>query len=105
MDIALKIILLGKIKEFARKRVLEQEILKGAKKGLEKLEAALDNFWNDSIEFVKNAQKVDNKYIPNAIEFATEELVLGTIEILKKEMNLRELIEEVLGEEKAAIGI
>ena len=52
MDIALKIILLGKIKEFARKRVLEQEILKGAKKGLEKLEAALDNFWNDSIEFV-----------------------------------------------------
>ncbi len=105
MDIALKIILLGKIKEFVRKRVLEEEIIKGSKKGLEKLDAVMHNFWENAEEFIRKAQKVDNKYIPNAIEIATEELALGTIGILKKEINVRNLIEEILGEEKTAIGI
>lgn len=105
MDIALKIILLGKIKEFARKRILEEEIIKGAKKGLEKLEAVMDNFWENAEKFIETSKKVDNKYIPDTIEIATEELASGTIEILKKEINIRNLIEEILGEEKTAIGI
>ncbi|RRD39121.1 hypothetical protein EII29_08375 [Leptotrichia sp. OH3620_COT-345] len=76
MNMALKIILLGKIKEFIRKRILEEEIIKGSKKGLEKLEAVMDNFWENIRKFIEKSKKVDNKYIPDSIEFATEELIL-----------------------------
>ena len=96
---------LNDLRQFTRKRVLEEEVIKGAKRGLEKLEAVEKDFWEKATAFSLEQKEKNNKYIPDAIEDFAEDLFIGTVEILKKELNLRELIEEVLGEEKTAIGI
>ena len=44
MDKQLQVILIGMLVDFTRKEVLEKEIIFGAKKGIEKLEAVKNNF-------------------------------------------------------------
>lgn len=105
MDVIIKMYVLGKIKEFARKRILEEEIIKGAKKGLEKLESVMKNFWENAENFIKKSKEIDNRYIPDVLEVVTEEISLEIIENFKKDINIRNLIEEILKEEKKEIGI
>jgi len=45
MDKQLQVILIGMLVDFTRKEVLEKEIIFGAKKGIEKLEAVKNNFF------------------------------------------------------------
>mgnify|MGYP000877528794 FL=1 len=55
MDKQLQVILIEMLVDFTRKEVLEKEIIFGAKKGIEKLEAVKNNFFGKFKEFVKKS--------------------------------------------------
>ena len=105
MNKQLQVILIGMLVDFTRKEVLEKEIIFGAKKGIEKLEAVQNNFFGKFKEFVQKAQEINNPYIPDDIEKFTEDLLLKGAETLEKTVNVDEIIHKILGEEKTAIGI
>ena len=105
MDKQLQVILIGMLVDFTRKEVLEKEIIFGAKKGIEKLEAVKNNFFGKFKDFVKKSQKINNPYIPDDIERFTEDLLLKGAEALEKTINIDETIHRRLGEEKTAVGI
>jgi len=105
MDKQLQVILIGMLVDFTRKEVLEKEIVFGAKKGIEKLEAVKNNFFGKFKDFIKKAQEINNPYIPDDIERFTEDLLLKGAETLEKTVNIDEIIHKIVGEEKTAIGI
>ena len=105
MDKQLQVILIGMLVDFTRKEVLEKEIIFGAKKGIEKLEAVKNNFFGKFKDFIKKAQEINNPYIPDDIEKFTEDLLLKGAETIEKTVNVDEIIHKILGEEKTAIGI
>lgn len=105
MKAQLQVLLVGILMDYTRKRVLEEEIIQGAKKGIQKLEAVKKDFFKNFKEYVKKAQQRNNPYIPDDVETFTEELMLQGAEALEKTVNLDEIVHEILGEEKAAIGI
>ena len=105
MDKQLQVILIGMLVDFTRKEVLEKEIIFGAKKGIEKLEAVKNNFFGKFKDFIKKAQEINNPYIPDDIEKFTEDLLLKGAEILEETINVDEIIHKVLGDEKSSIGI
>jgi hypothetical protein len=105
MDKQLQVILIGMLVDFTRKEVLEKEIIFGAKKGIEKLEAVKNNFFEKFKDFIKKAQEINNPYIPDDVERFTEDLLLKGAETLEKTVNVDEIIHKILGEEKTAIGI
>ena len=105
MNTQLQMILVGMLVDFTRKEVLEKEIIFGAKKGIEKLEAVKNNFFGKFKDFVKKAQEINNPYIPDDIERFTEDLLLNGAEALEKTVNVDEIIHKILGEEKTAIRI
>ena len=103
MDLTIKIYVLGKITEYLRKRILQEEIINKAIAGIAKADNVLDDFWLKARKFIKEAQEVDNKYVPDFIEKTTEELILGTIDILEKEVNIKDLLEKIVKEEKTEL--
>ena len=105
MDKQLQVILIGMLVDFTRKEILEKEIIFGAKKGIEKLEAVKNNFFGKFKDFVKKSQEINNPYIPDDIEKFTEDLLLKGAETLEKTINVDEIIHRILGEEKIAVGI
>ena len=105
MDKQLQVILIGMLADFTRKEVLEKEIIFGAKKGIEKLEAVKKNFFGKFKNFIKKSQEINNPYIPDDIERFTEDLLLKGVETLEETVNVDEIIHRILGDEKAAIGI
>ena len=105
MNAQLQMILVGMLVDFTRKEVLEKEIIFGAKTGIQKLEAVKNNFFAKFKDFVRNAQEINNPYIPDDVERFTEDLLLKGTEALEKTVNIDEIIHKILGEEKVAIGI
>ncbi len=105
MNAQLQMILVGMLVDFTRKEVLEKEIIFEAKTGIQKLEAVKNNFFAKFKDFVRKAQERNNPYIPDNIEFFSEELMLKGAEELEKIVNVEEIVHKILGEEKVAIGI
>lgn len=101
MDKMLVSLVVAKVIDFARKRILEEEIKKGAGKGLEKFQAVKDNFFAKAKEFVLKCKKEDNKFIPNEFEDVTEDVIIGILEGLEAETDVDNLIETIFGIEKA----
>ena len=105
-EMAMKIFIVGKINEWIRKRILEEEIVSRGKAGIEKLQNVLDkHVWENIEKFIKAAKTKDNKLIPNFIENFTEDVFEKVFEDIKKNLDLRELLESILKEEKTEIGI
>ena len=105
MNAQLKIILVIMLVDFTRKEILEKEIIFGAKKGIQKLEAVKNNFFVKFKDFIKKSQEINNPYIPDEIEKFTEELLLQGMEELEKIINVDDIIHKILGVEKSAINI
>ena len=105
-EMAMKIFIVGKINEWIRKRILEEEIVSRGKAGIEKLQNVLDkHVWENIEKFIKAAKTKDNKFIPNFIETFTEDVFEGVFKEVRETLNLRNLLEAILLEEKQAIGI
>ncbi len=105
-EIAVKIFIIGKINEWIRKRVLEEEIVNKGKAGVEKLQNVIDkHVWDNIEKFIKSAKEKDNKLIPNFLENFAEDIFEGVFKEVKAMLDLRELLEKILKEEKKAINI
>ena len=101
-----KVFIIGKINEWIRKRILEEEIIDKAAKGVDKLNNVLGNYvWENIAVFIQNAKEKDNKYIPNFLEFFAEDVFEKVFEDIKKNLDLRKLLEDILKEEKEVIDI
>ena len=105
-ELAVKLFIVGKINEWIRKRILEEEITGKGKKGVEKLQNILDEYVWDNIEkFIVAAKAKDNKFIPNFIETFSEDIFEKVFAEIKVMLDLNELLESILKEEKKAIKI
>ena len=105
-ELAIKLYVTGKINEWIRKRILEEEIIDRAAKGVDKLNNVLDKYvWENIEKFIKSAKEKDNKFIPNFIETFTEDIFKKVFEEVRKDLDLRSLLEDILKEEKHTIGI
>ena len=105
-ELALKLFIVGKINEWIRKRVLEEEITGKGKKGVEKLQNILDEYvWDNIQKFIVAAKAKDNKFIPNFIEDFSEDIFDSVFKEIKGMLDLRELLESIFTDEKKAIGI
>ena len=105
-EMAMKIFIVGKINEWIRKRILEEEIISKGKAGVEKLQNVLDkHVWENIEKFIKAAKAKDNKLIPNFLENFTEDIFEKVFTEIKGMLDLREMLESILKEEKKAIKI
>ena len=105
-ELAVKLFVVGKINEWIRKRILEEEITGKGKKGVEKLQNILDEYvWDNIQKFIVAAKAKDNKFIPNFIETFSEDIFNSVFQETRKTLDLRNLLESILLEEKQAIGI
>ncbi len=106
MELMAKMYIVGKINEWIRKRILEEEIVSKGKAGAEKLQNILDeHVWDNIEKFIKSTKAKDNKFIPNFIENLTEDILEGVFREVKGMLDLRDLLESILTDEKKAIGI
>ena len=105
-ELAIKVFVIGKINEWIRKRILEEEIVDRAAKGIDKLNNVLGDYvWENIAVFIHDAKEKDNKYIPNFLEEFTEDVFEKVFEEVRKDLDLRSLLEDILKEEKHTIGI
>ena len=100
MNAITKIYILNKAKELILKGIYKTEITEKAKKGIEKLDAVADGFWDKLREYVKKEKKIDRKFIPNFAEEIGEEILEQGIEILSKEFDIKTLIQKAFDVEK-----
>ena len=105
-ELAIRLFIVGKINEWIRKRVLEEEIISRTAKGIEKLQNILnDKVWENIAKFIDNAKEKDDKFIPNFIETFTEDIFESVFNETRKNLDLRSLLESILKEEKEDIKI
>ena len=89
MNTITKIYILNKAKELILKGIYKTEITEKTKKGIEKLDAVADGFWDKLREYVRKEKEIDRKFIPNSIEEIGEEILEQGIEILSKEFDIK----------------
>ena len=100
----IKMFILGKLKEFITKEVYQKEIVLNGSKGIDKLDAVLDNVWDKFQVFIEKGKHSDNKYIPNFIEEPVQEITEEVFEVLKNTLDLRKLIEDIVEQGKKETG-
>ena len=100
MNAITKIYILNKAKELILKGIYKTEITEKAKKGIEKLDAVADGFWDKLREYVKKEKEIDRKFIPNFAEEIGEEILEQGIEILSKEFDIKTMIQKAFDVEK-----
>ena len=100
----IKMFILGKLKEFITKEVYQKEIVLNGSKGIDKLDAVLDNVWDKFQAFIEKGKHSDNKYIPNFIEEPIQEGTEEVFEVLKNTLDLRKLIEDIVAQGKIETG-
>ena len=100
----LKVYITDKVIEFLRKRILHQEIINKTAAGIDKLQAVLDdNFWDKAEEFIIKSKETDNKFIPNFLELFVEDVFYSVFLDIRKNMNIRDLLEKIVSEEKTEL--
>ena len=100
MDALIMFYIKGKVIDFVRKSILELELTQKGKKGIEKTEMLLENFWSKAEKFIIEEQKRDIKWLPNSIENFGEEVSLEVIKKLKEMLDIRQLAQEIFDQEK-----
>lgn len=100
----IKMFIIGKLKEFVTKEVYQKEIVMKGSKGIDKLDAVLDNVWDKFQIFIEKGRNSDNKYIPNFIEEPVQEITEDIFQVIRAEFDLKALIEDIVLEGKAETG-
>lgn len=100
MEKMIKIYILNKVVEFTKKGIYKSEIINKGKKGVEKFNAVVENFWENVEKYIINEKNKDRKWIPNLFEEIGEETLLEAIKILKTKLDIRNLAQEIFDLEK-----
>ena len=96
--------IIGKLKEFVTKEVYQKELVMKGSKGIDKLDAVLDDVWDKFQIFIEKGKHSDNKYIPNFIEEPVQEITEEIFQVIRAEFDLKALIEDIVLEGKAETG-
>ena len=100
----IKMFILGKLKEFITKEVYQKEIVLNGSKGIDKLDAVLDNVWDKFQIFIEKGKRSDNKYIPNFIEEPIQEVTEDIFQVIRAKFDLKALIEDIVLQGKKETG-
>ena len=97
-----KMYVINKIGELAKKGIYRSEIINAWKTGIEKFETVVNNFWDKAEEYILKEKEVDRKWIPDVIENLGEEAIHEVVKTLRVELDPRKLVQEIFDIEKAA---
>ena len=100
----IKMFIIGKLKEFITKEVYQKEIVLNGSKGIDKLDAVLDGFWDKFQAFIEKGKHSDNKYIPNFIEEPVQEITEEVFKEIRAKFDLKSLIEDIVIQGKKETG-
>ena len=100
----IKMFILGKLKEFITKEVYQKEIVLNGSKGIDKLDAVLDNVWDKFQVFIEKGKNSDNKYIPNFVEEPVQEITEEVFKEIRDMFDLKALIEDIVEQGKKETG-
>ena len=100
----IKMFIIGKLKEFITKEIYQKELVMKGSKGIDKLDAVLDNVWDKFQIFIEKGRNSDNKYIPNFIEEPVQEITEEIFQVIRAEFDLKALIEDIVKQGKAETG-
>ena len=105
MELAIiKMFIIGKLREFITKEVYQKEILLNGSKGIDKLDAVLDNVWGKFQAFIEKERNSDNKYIPNFIEEPIQDITEEVFKEIRAKFDLKGLIEDLVAQGKKETG-
>ena len=100
----IKMFIIGKLKEFITKEVYQKEIVLNGSKGIDKLDAVLDGFWDKFQAFIEKGKYSDNKYIPTFIEEPAQSITEDIFKLVRDKFDLKALIEDIVAQGKKATG-
>ena len=90
----------NKICDFIRASIYKIEIEKKGKAGVEKFQELTDNLWEKAERWIVEEKERDIKWIPNVIEEMGEDTIEEMIKILRKELDIKKLAQEIFDIEK-----
>ena len=100
METMVKMYVMNKAVEFAKKGIYRNEIINSGKVGLEKFDDVVDNFWDKAEEYIMKEKEVDRKWIPDTVEKFGEEAIHSIVKTLREELEPKKLIQEIFDIEK-----
>ena len=95
-----KMYVINKIGELAKTSIYRSEIVNKGKAGVEKFEAATNNFWDKAEEYILKEKEIDRKWIPDVIENLGEEAIHKAIKVLRVELDPKKLVQDIFNIEK-----
>ena len=101
METMVKMYVMNKAVEFAKKGIYRNEIINAGKAGIEKFNIAVDKFWDKAEAYIVKEKEIDRKWIPNTIENLGEEAIHEVVKTLRKELDPEKLVQEIFDMEKA----
>ena len=90
----------SKISDFIRKSIYKIEITKKGKTGVEKFQELTDSLWDKAERWIIEEKNRDIKWIPNIVEEMGEDTIQEAIGILRKELDIRKVAQEIFDVEK-----
>ena len=100
METMIRMYVINKVVEFAKTNIYRSEIVNRGREGLEKFNAVAERFWDKAEEYIKKEKQIDRKLIPDAIENLGEEAIHSTVKVLREELDVKKLIQDIFNEEK-----
>ena len=97
-----KMYVINKAGELAKTAIYRSEIVNKGKAGVEKFEAATNNFWDKAEEYIMKEKEIDRKWIPDVIENLGEEAIHKAIKVLRVELDPKKLVQDIFNIEKKA---
>ena len=96
----IKFWIINKINELLTIRIYQTEFYNKGKKGIEKMEIVIENFWDKLEKFIEQEKLLNRKYIPDELEKMGEEVILEIIRELRKTLNIKEIAQKLFDIEK-----
>ena len=90
----------NKLCDFIRKSIYKIEIEEKVKAGVEKFQELTDNLWDKAEKWIVEEKNRDIKWLPNIVEEMGEDTIHETIKILRKELDIKNLAQEIFDAEK-----
>lgn len=90
----------NKVCDFIRKSIYKIEIIKKGKAGVEKFQELTDNLWDKAEKWIVEEKNRDIKWLPNIVEEIGEGTIHETIKVLRKELDIKNLAQEIFDAEK-----
>ena len=95
-----KMYVINKVGELAKTAIYRSEIVNKGKAGVEKFEAATNNFWDKAEEYIMKEKEIDRKWIPDVVEKLGEEAIHKAIKVLRVELDPKKLVQDIFNIEK-----